>query len=729
MRLRSHLLLLTLFTLLPMVIFGITAVAFAVQREKSVFERGARERTLALLTAVDTELEGHKTSVQALAASRNLEGDDLPAFYDEANRTLGKQPRWRDINLALPNGKRLFDAALPLEAERPPIGERESFDEAVRSGKPVIGGLFRDGGEYVFAVRLPIVVDDGTTKYVLSALVDPKAIVELLGRQELPADWVGVVLDRHRRIVARTMNQAETLGQRCSLSLSRALDDGSEGWFHGSTLEGADVYTPFNRSQSTGWTVATGIPAAVVEAGARDAAWILSFGVLLALAAAVTFAAALSHRISAPIAFLASMARDLARGGPVRSPERFRVQEVHDVSRALVHAANAVRERESALRAADRAKDEFLAMLGHELRNPLSALASGVEVLRLGGEKDTPSGVAAAVIGRQVQHMTRMVDDLLDVSRVTKGKVKLSRKPIDLGEVVANAVNDLRAAGRLGEHELVLEVDSVWIDADEARIEQITSNLVGNAIKYTPAGGKIMVCVTCEGESAVLQVTDTGVGLSPELAPRVFDLFVQGEQPLDRGLGGLGIGLTLVRCLAELHGGTVSATSEGDGRGARFTVTLPKIGAPPLRPTSENALPCTDLLHRRVLLVEDNEDVRGTLHAALSLHGHEVLVAADGPGGIEAARKSHPDVAVVDIGLPGFDGYELAQRLRAMDDGKSIFLVALTGYGQRETRERATEAGFDEYLTKPVSPDRLAQLIVSGSNRKALDRRANSSSG
>jgi CheY-like chemotaxis protein/nitrogen-specific signal transduction histidine kinase len=394
------------------------------------------------------------------------------------------------------------------------------------------------------------------------------------------------------------------------------------------------------------------------------------------------------------------------------------VREVHELIGALSDASKAVREREEALRAADHAKDEFLAMLGHELRNPLSALASSAEILQIAAPKDGVTGNASAIVGRQVRHMARILDDLLDVSRVTSGKVTLSRRPLDLAKVVERTWRDLKGSGRLDEHEIKLDLSSVWIDADEARIEQIVSNLVGNGLKYTPRGGRIEIRVGRQGGHAVLEVSDTGIGLSPELLPRVFDLFFQGEQTIDRASGGLGLGLTLVRRLAELHGGQVTVSSEGVDRGARFTVYLPAIERPADRGPHPTAVD-ENGEHCRIMLIEDNDDARHALSRALALRGFDVIESADGSAGLEKAAQVEAEVGVIDIGLPGVDGYEVARRLRGTPTGASMLLIAISGYGQADSRQRAMDSGFDEYIIKPVSAEMLSSLILSRAGRRS----------
>jgi CheY-like chemotaxis protein len=276
------------------------------------------------------------------------------------------------------------------------------------------------------------------------------------------------------------------------------------------------------------------------------------------------------------------------------------------------------------------------------------------------------------------------------------------------------------SAGRLQDHELTLDVRPVWIHADASRIEQIVSNLIGNAIKYTPFGGRVAVRVDQQGARAVLEVADTGAGLDPDLVPRVFDLFVQGERALDREAGGLGLGLTLVKSLVERHGGSVQAFSAGKDRGARFTVRLPAIEPPAVTPPrdpgdDDGARLAGDAVRsdggHRVLIIEDNVDARETLTVALEFLGHDVLVASDGEAGLVLAREAHPDVAVIDIGLPRIDGFEVARRLRADESAADIRLVALTGYSQEETRMQAEAAGFDRFLTKPVGVKELARVI------------------
>jgi PAS domain S-box-containing protein len=384
----------------------------------------------------------------------------------------------------------------------------------------------------------------------------------------------------------------------------------------------------------------------------------------------------------------------------------------------------ALRQRAAELADADRRKDEFLAMLAHELRNPLAAIVNSLHL----AEATQPQGAGARamrVMARQSQHMARMVDDLLDVSRFNRGHMELRRALVDVRQVVQHSV-DARRQALLDKGlrlELTLPAEALWLDGDATRLEQVVSNLLDNARKYTPVGGHVFVGVTVEEQAlerqAVLRVRDTGIGMSPELQARVFELFVQGEQQLDRARGGLGIGLTLVRRLVELHGGKVSAYSEGEAKGSELVVTLPLVAPARISTPIETRIVAPETgMARRVLLVEDNEDTREVLRELLEMWGHQVEVAEDGFRGVERFPALRPHVALVDLGLPGMDGFQVAGKLRELEGGQDVYLVALTGYSG-EHRARAVEAGFDLHMVKPVKPDELERLLNQLPERKS----------
>ncbi len=382
--------------------------------------------------------------------------------------------------------------------------------------------------------------------------------------------------------------------------------------------------------------------------------------------------------------------------------------------RALERTRALEQELRHAAEAANRAKDEFLAMLGHELRNPLAPIATALHLmkLRIGdvAEKER------VVIERQVHHLTRLVDDLLDVSRITRGKVELDRQPVELAVVVATAIE---LSSPLIEHRMQhLTVDvagrGLTVFADHTRLAQVVSNLLTNAAKYTEPGGRIAVRGWLDDAVVVLEVRDDGIGIAPEILPSIFELFVQEHQPLDRSHGGLGLGLAIVRSLVVMHGGTVAATSPGRGRGSVFTIRLPAAApmetAAPHAPTPPRPFPA--ITGRRILLVDDNEDAAELMSTTLELLGHQTCVAHDGPSALQIAPEFMPEVALLDIGLPVMDGYELARRMRELPALARIRLVALTGYGQESDRARSREAGFDAHAVKPVGIAALEALIA-----------------
>ena len=388
---------------------------------------------------------------------------------------------------------------------------------------------------------------------------------------------------------------------------------------------------------------------------------------------------------------------------------------LHDVANRVATALENSRLYEE-IRTRDRQKDEFLAMLSHELRNPLSVITTAVGLLDLLGTGDPRSARAREVIARQSAHLARMIDDLLDVSRLTTGRISLTTGPVDLAEAVRRAVDALREAGRFDGHVVELRAVPVMVRADATRIEQVVTNLLVNALKYTDAGGRIDVEVDTAGAEARVRVRDTGVGITRELLPRLFDLFAQGGQTLDRSQGGLGIGLTLVRQLVELQGGRVEAWSDGPGRGSVFTITLPCLDGSSA-PLPDGQSPAASPVRRRVLIIEDNDDARAMVSALLEHAGHEVHEAGDGMAGLEIALRVSPEIALVDLGLPGIDGLEVARRLRELDAGDRLLLVALTGYGQASDRRNTLDAGFDVHLVKPVQPDRLTEVLALSADR------------
>jgi signal transduction histidine kinase len=367
------------------------------------------------------------------------------------------------------------------------------------------------------------------------------------------------------------------------------------------------------------------------------------------------------------------------------------------------------------LRRVNRARDEFLAMLAHELRNPMSPMLTGLQVLRLSGANREAAEWAVNLVERQVRHMARLVDDLLDVSRITRGRIQLRRERLDLGRLVRTTVADNR--GRCDEAGVNVEVDvpetPVWVQGDPTRLSQVVYNLLSNACKFTDRGGRVEVSLTADpGMGQVeLRVKDTGVGIEPEVLPQLFTPFSQADRSLERARGGLGLGLALVKGLVELNGGEVEARSEGPGKGAEFVVRLPLEGEPAALTGLPAGPPHADK-PLRVLVIEDNRDAAESLRMLLDLLGHEVRVAHTGPEGVQVADQWRPDVILCDIGLPGLDGYGVAGELKKRPSNSRTRLIAITGYGTEEDKRRALQAGYEYHLTKPADPAKLLELLT-----------------
>ncbi|QDU97775.1 hybrid sensor histidine kinase/response regulator [Lignipirellula cremea] len=363
------------------------------------------------------------------------------------------------------------------------------------------------------------------------------------------------------------------------------------------------------------------------------------------------------------------------------------------------------------IRESNQRKDEFLAMLAHELRNPLAPIRSGLDVLAMvgGGQEET-----IELMRGQVNHLVRLVDDLLDVSRIVRGRVDLRREPVEAASLVRQSVDALRGILQTRNQELVISLpdEPLWLDADAVRLNQVIGNLLNNASKYTDQGGHIEITLQRQGEQLLIRVTDNGMGIDAELLPKVFELFVQSSRSLDRSQGGLGIGLTLVKNLVEMHGGTVAAHSEGSGNGSRFEVRLPLAEAP--REVEEPPQPAAAQGALRVLVVDDNLGAVKILTILISrLGSHVIETAHDGEAALEKATQFRPDLILLDIGLPKMDGFTVARKIRENGDLERTLLVALTGYGQEEDRQKSKEAGFDVHLVKPVDVATLRELLQS----------------
>jgi signal transduction histidine kinase len=715
-----RLLLLAASGLVPLVIVLGWGIEHLFQERRSAAERSSLELSRALATAVDAEVRSIESLLEQMGTSDELERADLRSFHLSARRNA-QQLGWRQVNVADGEGHILFRSNQPFDNfVQAPI-DAPSLQQVVEKKKPLVTGVVLSPADKAetFAVRVPVMRGDRVV-YVLTAVLSTDVISKVLARQNIPEDTVASVFDQTLRRVARSRPSDNPYP---SPSLKKLIGSGArEGVGITITAEGDDVYTGFTRLPDVDWTLAVGTSVVAASRGFYALLGAIGVGLAASLGLALLLAWVLSRQVSEPIERLKLAAGALGRGDPVDVPE-LGIAELDDVAAALRTAAMerdlATQERSEALRVAEdanRSKDQFLAMLGHELRNPLAPIANAVQLMSMKGDENTAQ--ERRIVERQLVHVTRLVDDLLDVSRITSGRLALAKRPVNIAHILEQVADGIQPS--LFQRELALhlapEVNGAWVEGDEVRLAQVFNNLLVNAIKFTPAGGRIRVDAHVEGEEARIEVSDTGIGVAPEDLKRMFELFYQAAQTPERARGGLGLGLPIVRSLVEMHGGRVTATSEGLDRGTSICVCLPLTEAPVAAP-AVSPVP-REKGAGRVLVVDDNEDAADTCGTLLEMSGYEVRVAYTPHAALELLGSFHPDVAILDIGLPGMSGYELARELRQRQwDGK---LAALTGYGQAADMAASKAAGFDAHLTKPVTPEQLLELVARLTSRRGV---------
>ncbi len=713
--------------ILPLAIMSGIGVAGLVQQQRAQAERATLEITRALATAVEAELQRTGSVLEAFASSATLDTANAAEFYQSAQRMAKAQPNWLTVILLDPDGTILFNANQGDASKVQKVAERDSFLRTIRTRAPVVGYMARGpSGAFGIPLRVPV-MRQGQVHYVLTAVVKPQAIVDILKRHRVPDDWVVSVFDGKGSRVARSVSHEKFLGGRAAPSLSRLMASGDqEGFGETEVLEGSKVYTAFSRLPGSDWSVATGVPVATIDTAGYRSFAAYGSGILISLLLGGLGALLVARSIKQPIESLRRAALALGRGETFTVPA-ISIPEAREVGDALQTAmhqhAESEAERQTLLDAAqearnqaeraNRVKDQFMAMLGHELRNPLAPIISALDLMEARNK-----GVDARerhIIERQVAHLSRLVDDLLDVARISGGKLELRRSRIELKAVASRALELMQPVfdKRASPLEVRLPSMPVYVYGDAVRLVQVMTNLLANAAKFTRSDDKIALHIDVIDDSAVIEVVDAGCGISPVLLPHIFDLFAQGEQSIDRRNGGLGLGLAIVKNLVLLHEGSVNVVSDGPGCGSTFTVRLPLSTAPaPLPAKLLTDAPAKEGPGRQVLIVDDNADAAEMLACLMKeAAGFTVRTASDGASALELVEEFMPDIAVLDIGLPGMDGYELAQRLRSDPRFARVKMVALTGYGTEQDRKRALQSGFDAHCIKPVALESLLAVI------------------
>jgi signal transduction histidine kinase/CheY-like chemotaxis protein len=719
--LRHLLVLLTAIGLLPLALLGIWSIHVASEYRHREQERAMLDQARALSSAIDAELDSSVAALSNLAQSPAMLAGDVRTVYELARLQARAQPDWLAVILSDQDGVTLFRSNVPFGEPAPEPADPFSLRQTLSLHRPMAGRIaFGKGGRAAVPVRIPV-TDSHGHNFVLSAVVRPDRILRVIERQRAPSDSVISVADAYDHIVARSINQERFVTNHITSGLQALMrKSGLEGAGPTHTLEGDAVVTAYSSMSRYGWTVIVNAPVATLRAAFVEGIAVYGAGILLSLGVCIGLAYWLAGRIvrafndlrraaaalgtDRPVAVPASRIRELGRmGRALEAAGRQRDRHEQERSRLLASLEDALRQA----RQAGQAKDEFLAVLGHELRNPLSPIVASLDLMDL---RDEPGARRErAVMRRQVAHLKRLVDDLLDVSRIASGKLQLELRPLDLADTVRHTVAALPGDA------IVLDAPcEVWVDGDDSRLVQVLNNLLSNAARFGSTATSVSLHADPDAGLAILTVEDNGIGMDPALLSRVFETFYQAPQQMARRTGGLGLGLAIVRKIVELHGGSVSAASDGPGRGSRFRVLLPLMPAPG---QAADVLPLAAPQPCRILLVDDNEDAAAGTASLLRQMGHEVAVAHDAAQALAAARAQPPELAILDIGLPDMDGYALAALLRSQHDqhdlsGKPLRLVALSGYGQQADVERAARAGFDLHLTKPAALDDLQQAIA-----------------
>jgi signal transduction histidine kinase/CheY-like chemotaxis protein len=742
LKLRTHLLILVLGAVLPVLAFSAVMGAVFWRQQRAAYDQRYLERVRALAMALDREIDGHIRALQVLAQSAALQQDDLRTFYDRLQRVRAEQTAWDALIVTDAKGQQVLNTRMPFGAALPKTAVGEALvSQVVTTGRPVITPLIRGAasGRYTTAVVIPVRFG-GAVRYLLIGSIEPVLWLELLARYPIVSTATMTLVDQNGIIVARTLGHDRWVGKPPSAGLLLEIRRGPEAAYRNIGLEGQRFYSAHARVPISGWSLATGVPAEEVEAQLRGSAIAFTAGAALVAILAVGLALVFGRRVAQPVSALARAVTRFGEGdGDAALPATVRrpvVDELTDVARAFEEASARLRAREAALResraqaeTANRLKDEFLAVLSHELRTPINAVYGWARLLR------STSGDARAlqhgleVIERNAAAQVKLIEDLLDISRIVSGKMRLDVRSVDVANAVESAVDSVRHAVEMKEIRLetVLDPRAGPVAGDPDRLRQVVWNLLSNAIKFTPKGGRVQVRLARVGSRVQIVVADSGAGITPDLLPYVFERFRQGDSTSTRQYGGLGLGLALVKHIAELHGGHVRADSAGEDKGATFTVELPvSLGALSTapHPTAIGAtasLPSVPLDGLRVLVVDDDRDTLDLFQRMLGAAGADVRTASSTPTAMALFREARPDVLVCDIEMPGEDGYALIQQVRALD--LIVPAVAVTAYGRVEDRVRLLAAGYDMHLPKPVDPAELA-VVVATLARHARDARA-----
>lgn len=722
--LRWRLLLLVGLAIAPMV--AMTVAAGIQERENALANARQNLQRLANLAAAN--------EAQSLAGARQILRDlssvsDITTDTAKCNELLAdilsKNTIYTNFGLIQMNGN-VSCSAVPLAAPVN-LGDRLHFKRAVDergfiASRYVFGRVIQ---KHTINLTYPV-IKRGQVVAVLFAAMDLTELDKFVADVKLPPGTLMWTLDDQGTVITRRPDAGAWLGKKTTPTLHQVARSGGAPVivqdFDG--VERLYASAGVGQGELSDYRVLIGVPEMDFLASAEQDQRFVIIGLI-----STVLLAGLAAWFGGNILIVQRMRRlaitaNLIASGSLatRTGMKYGNEEISELARSLDEMAAALQrkdaqrdESEAALVAADRRKDEFLAMLAHELRNPLAPISAGAEILKRSAATDKSTSQAALIIARQAEHMTRLIDDLLDVSRVNRGFIELHNETLELGDIVDDAVEQVGPLIARKTQQLTLDVspEPCRVKGDRKRLVQVVANLLNNAAKYTPVGGRISLIVGGTKDLVMLAVTDNGIGMAPDLLARAFDLFAQGERASDRADGGLGLGLALVKKLVGLHGGTVTAESDGLGRGSTLTLELPRVAGDAARRDGEAAAVIAPIpAGARCLVVDDNKDAAHMLSMYLEASGFEVTIAYTGEQGLLAACENPPAFCLLDIGLPDIDGNELVRRLRSLPEAASAVMIAISGYGRAEDRDRSTAAGFDHYFVKPVDIAALRELLT-----------------
>lgn len=716
--LRKSLFKLAAIGLIPLAIVGTWGIGTTISQQEREMERSALDLSRALALAVNAELDSIVGSLRTLSYTAALNAHDTKQFYEIAQKAVKEKQTWSAVILTDAEGQVIFKTVLPFGEARGRVIDPKSLQQVIQSNAPAVGPIaMGQMSGYAFPMRVPVIVD-GRLSYILTAAIKPDRILEIVRRQNVPDSWTISVFDHEGNRIARSKDHEKTIATKATPSLVALMAQGTlEGTGTAKTLEGDVSITGYSKLTDYNWSVVVGIPTAELRAATYRTLGIYAFGILVSLALCTLLAIRLSRKILDSLETVRNQAVLFEQGKQVdlvQSP----YPEIDALASALRSASlertGVERERERLLASltealaraeeASEAKDQFLAILGHELRNPLAPMVTILHLMELRG--DTAMSRERQIMSRQVAHMKRLVDDLLDVSRITQGRLEMQNEEVSLTAVIEQAMEAVASLPSATGISVQLPETPVWLRGDMSRLVQAITNLLTNALRFDPSGN-ISLAAATEGAGVRITVSDHGAGMSNEALARIFEPFYQGPQQLARASGGLGLGLAIVRHIVERHGGTVSAASGGPGKGSTFEILLPTC-AQPSTPDDDSEPPESEHLGR-IAIIDDNVDAATTIAEALRIAGHDVCIGHTAAQGLRLVDEFNPDIAILDIGLPDMDGFELAQSIRSQKKEWKGRLIALSGYGQKTDKVKAAHHGFEAHLTKPAS---IAELLA-----------------